>query len=412
MLKSYIQIALKVLARRKFFTFVSLFGISFTLLILMVVTALLDHVFSPHAPEVHSNRTLSVFRVLVESEHSAGSGFPGYKVLDECARDLPNVEETSFFRFYGHSTTYVNDEKIRSFVKGTDAAYWKILDFDLKGGRWIDEQDFNEHRRVAVLNETTRSKFFGDDEDVIGRSVEVDGRDFEVIGVVADVPLIRIVSYAEIWIPYSTSRTDEYKERYRGDFVALLLAKSRSDFPRIRKEYAARVVAMEPPPGFDTVESAADTFFETVSRGIFGSGAGPSHSQKLRAALVGMGLLFMLLPTLNLVNLNLSRILERASEIGVRRAFGASSAHLVFQFIVENVVLTLIGCVLGFIFSAVVFSVINSSGLIPYAQISLNIRVLGWGVLVALFFGVFSGVYPAWRMSRLDPAISLKGSAS
>ncbi len=56
--------------------------------------------------------------------------------------------------------------------------------------------------------------------------------------------------------------------------------------------------------------------------------------------MVGAALLFMLLPTVNLVNLNVSRIMERASEIGVRKAFGASSRTLVGQFVVENLVLT------------------------------------------------------------------------
>ncbi len=75
-------------------------------------------------------------------------------------------------------------------------------------------------------------------------------------------------------------------------------------------------------------------------------------SERLWAAIAGVGLLFMLLPTVNLVNLNVSRIMERASEIGVRKAFGASSRTLVGQFVVENVTLSLIGAVVGFVLSA------------------------------------------------------------
>ena len=61
-----------------------------------------------------------------------------------------------------------------------------------------------------------------------------------------------------------------------------------------------------------------------------------------------MALLFITLPTMNLVSINLSRIMERASEIGVRKAFGASSRTLVGQFVMENVVLTVIGGAIGF----------------------------------------------------------------
>jgi putative ABC transport system permease protein len=119
----------------------------------------------------------------------------------------------------------------------------------------------------------------------------------------------------------------------------------------------------------------------------------------------------MLLPALNLVNLNMSRIMERASEIGVRKAFDASSRALVGQFLVENVVLTGIGALLALAVSAWALSVVNGSGVILYADLRLNLRVFGWGVVLALFFGVMSGVYPAWRMSRLHPVQALKGAS-
>src|SRR6201986_3577300 len=73
--------------------------------------------------------------------------------------------------------------------------------------------------------------------------------------------------------------------------------------------------------------------------------------------------LFMLLPTLNLVNINITRIMERSSEIGVRKAFGASSKTLVYQFLVENVILTLLGGLIGIILSFIVIEVINSADL-------------------------------------------------
>jgi putative ABC transport system permease protein len=62
--------------------------------------------------------------------------------------------------------------------------------------------------------------------------------------------------------------------------------------------------------------------------------------------------------------------------------------------------------------AACVLGAINASGLIPYSRLSVNPRVLFWGLLAAIFFGVFSGVYPAWRMSRLHPADALRGHAS
>src|SRR6185436_9662511 len=106
--------------------------------------------------------------------------------------------------------------------------------------------------------------------------------------------------------------------------------------------------------------------------------------------LAGLAVLFMLLPAINLVNLNLSRILERSGEIGVRKAFGASGSTLVGQFVVESLVLSLFGGALGFLLSGLVLAALNASGAIPYAQLTLNLRVFLWGVAFSAVFGLLS----------------------
>ena len=135
-----------------------------------------------------------------------------------------------------------------------------------------------------------------------------------------------------------------------------------------------------------------------------------NYSSRLWAAIIISMLLFMLLPTVNLININVSRIMERASEIGVRKAFGASSWTLVGQFIVENVLLTLIGGVIGFAISRFVLRVITESNWFPYAEFQMNYRIFLYGLFLAVVFGLLSGVYPAWKMSRLNPVQALKGS--
>ena len=101
--------------------------------------------------------------------------------------------------------------------------------------------------------------------------------------------------------------------------------------------------------------------------------------------------------------------MERASEIGVRKAFGAPSRTLVGQFLVENILLTVIGGALGFVLSIFVLRGITQSGLFSYAHFTINLRVFAYGMALAVVFGLISGVYPAWRMSRLNPVQALKG---
>ena len=93
-----------------------------------------------------------------------------------------------------------------------------------------------------------------------------------------------------------------------------------------------------------------------------------------------------------------------------RTGFGASSRALVGQFVTENVILSLVGGAIGLLLSAVVMAVINHTEVIPDAQFHLNLRIFGYALLTAVFFGLLSGVYPAWRMSRLHPVDALRRS--
>jgi putative ABC transport system permease protein len=124
--------------------------------------------------------------------------------------------------------------------------------------------------------------------------------------------------------------------------------------------------------------------------------------------MIALVVLFMVLPAISLVNINVSRIMERASEIGVRKSFGAASTTLIGQFVVENVLLSLMGGIIGIGFTEVVLYLLSNSYLIPYAEFHINYRVFVYGLLMAMFFGVFAGVYPAWKMSRLHPVEALR----
>ena len=412
MLKNYIKIAYKVFLRRKFFTFISLFAISFTLIVLMVAVAFFDHIYGPMPPETKLDRTLGVFFVQQSGERSRSNGPPGYGLLDRYARGMANVEKLSIHSEPASVYSYKDDEKIQSFLKRTDGEFWEIMDFTfLEGGPFTPDDEKNANF-VAVINEATRRKFFGD-EPAAGKTIEVDGQRFRVVGVVANVPIFRIVPFADIYVPISTSKTDSYKTGLVGDFLGTILARSADDFPAIKEEFMSRMrqVEFNDPRQFNLMQGRAETFIEANARLFTSDIESEVSGARLIAVMATLMLLFMLLPTVNLININVSRIMERASEIGVRKAFGASSWTLVGQFVVENVLLTLIGGIIGFIGSLLVLGAITESGLIQYAQFHMNYRVFFYGLGTAIFFGLFSGVYPAWKMSRLNPVEALKGAS-
>ena len=410
MLKHYLELAWKVLWRRKFFTFASLFGVSFTLLVLTLAATLLDHFFAPHPPETRMSRTLGVYGLAMVGKEGQRTGFAGYGFLDRHVRDLPGAEKVAIVQLQRTFDSFVGEREVTSYLKRTDGAFWQVLDFEFVEGEPYTAEDERQARRVAVINERTRERFFGG-SPAVGKTITVDDQRFTVVGVVRDVPYLRFVPFSDVWVPISTARSDAYKREEVADFVALVLAEP-GRLEGLRQEFDRRVAAARPvadPKTFDHFQGGLETLFEFASRTFLSPQLSEARPGMLAGVLAGLALLFMALPAINLVNLNLSRILERSSEIGARKAFGASRRTLLGQFVVESLLLSALGGALGFALSAVLLAALNGSGAIPYVQLSLNLRVFLWGLLFVTVFGLLSGIYPAWRMSRLHPVEALRG---
>lgn len=119
-----------------------------------------------------------------------------------------------------------------------------------------------------------------------------------------------------------------------------------------------------------------------------------------------------MLPTLNLINLNVSRIMERSSEIGVRKAFGATQSNILGQFIVENIVQTILGGLLGMGLAMIMIKMINDAGLLGDIILKVNYKFYVYSLIICLIFGLLSGLLPAYRMSKLHVVNALKQTKS
>jgi putative ABC transport system permease protein len=414
MLTHYLRMTLAVLKRRPFYTAISLFGISFTLMVLMVVTAMADHALAPMAPESRQARMLGVHSARMYGPDSAWSSNAGYMLFDKYARNLPGVEELTIFSGFNTVSTYLGDQRVTSNLKRTDGAFWRVFDFTFLEGHPYTQADVDDARFVAVVTRATRGKLFGG-QPAVGKTFEADGQSFRVVGVVENVSDLRMVPYADVYVPTTTAKTDAYKRELMGGFSAVALARTVDDLPKIREEFNARVARIElPDKAYKTLVAPFETKYDSLAReSPFADRSSPERQgSKLTWFLVIAALLFVTLPTVNLVNVNISRILERASEIGVRKAFGAPTRTLVAQFVVENVILTLIGGAVGLVLSALALRALNQSGFIAHSAFTINARVFACAVLLAIGFGLISGVYPAWRMARLRPVEALKGGPS
>ena len=414
MFRNYLLTAWKVYTRRKLFTVINLACITLTLGVLLVVTALLQTAFFPDGVEGKSARFLQIGSMV--STHSDGhtmrTGPLGYRVLDRYIKPLQGrqAELVSIASSPRTVAVYRADRVVELMERSVDAEYWQILDFTVLDGRLPSAEDVARGRFLAVLNTSTAKKLFGEAR-AVGQTIDVGGQVFTVLGVVEDE--LHVNAFADLWVPVSTDPSSNYRTQMWGDYWAMVLARDERDIPGIQAEVArlATTVQFDDPKEYDTAFFWADGKLDFFARQILGTHRQADSGKWLLLAVVGaLMLLFMALPALNLVNLNTGRILERSAEIGVRKAFGASSRQLVWQFVVENVLLCLAGGVLGLLFAQGALAWLEGSGLIPYLNVDLNLAVFGWGLLLAVVFGLLSGVLPAWKMSRLHPVQALKGA--
>lgn len=410
MLKNYFKIAIAVLKRRKFFTFISLFGISFTLTILIVITAFVGNVLNPDYPEVNRDRSLYV-KAIIERSSKGGysrSNPPSYYFLDHYAGSLKSAKKVAIFSQSNLSTAFVNNKKLTIDVKYTNADYWDVMSYQFIEGAAYSKQQIDNSEKIAVISEKTKASYFGDEASVVGKTIEVDNIQYRVIGVVKNVPVIMTFSHADMYVPYTVSKADYHDRSFHGDYAAILMGASKADLPNIRDEFRQRIAGINTKGNeYDQLSCNADPYLESYTRDILGDGNDSGTTTLIIIASILLTI-FLLLPTLNLVNINVSRILERSSEIGVRKAFGASSQTLVGQFVIENIILTVLGGIISMLLAALILGAINGSNLLPDTELHMNFRIFLYGFLASLFFGFLSGVYPAWRMSRMNVVTALK----
>ncbi len=410
MLKNYIKIAWKVLQRRKFFTFVSLFGISFTLMVLMVIVAFMDHLLSPTYPELKRDRTLYISGARFENPEtqSMWNGPPGFYLINNYITKMKTPEKIGFYSMgFDAVNAYAEDsKKLDLTLKKTDANFWDITDFQFLEGKPFNQTHVDGGTMVAVINQATKDGYFGTEVQAVGKYLEVGMDKYRIIGVVKNVPMTQIATMGDIYVPYSTSAATLKSTNIIGGYGALLLAKSKADFSAIQEEYQAAIVnQVEVPKDFTVLISRASTYADSFAIDTIGEDF-PINPLYLLVSIFAF--LFMLLPTVNLVNLNITRIMERSSEIGVRKAFGASANRLLGQFIVENLMITLIGGLIGIGMTWLVINWLNGSGFIPYLDLKINLRVLWGSLIVCVIFGLLSGVLPAYRMSKMHVVKALK----
>lgn len=444
MLSNYFKLAIKVLGRQKFFTFISLFGISFTLMFLMLFTAFTETELGSHQPLTNKDKmvflpSLKLMKVRKDTIFNIDSSMvnnmltydttitfkdrltsssqsePSLHFLKNYMTEIDDVENYSFFNPRVSFDFFLNSKKVKFEGVMTDANFWNIFNFIFVEGKAYSQSALDQQEQVIILTQKASLKYFGMNKGVLGEEVTLEGKTYKVIGVVEDPISKNISVIADVYIPYTNLPSKRLSDtNFFGGFEAVFLAKDKSSVKKIQADIDHLSETFKEVPSYDgivfnKIELINASFLEFYATNIYNENGDVKENLKTISRAVGFLLfLFIILPILNLVNLNVSRIMERSAEIGVRKAFGAHSGNILFQFVFENVILTLIGGIIGLLLAVVLIYLINSSQVLPNTVLQFNYKVFLYSLLICLGFGILSGLLPAYKMSKVHIVNALK----
>ncbi|KYG81280.1 hypothetical protein AWW67_07955 [Roseivirga seohaensis] len=415
MLQNYINIAIRSLKRQKAYSLINISGLSVGIMACIIILLYVRNEssyekFYPDADKIY--RVTSIFETSGQTEQIA---IAPSKVTQVALEHIPETELATFVFDWSVGREFLVRYEDNTFTETNvfyaDSSFFKVFQY-----RFLDGNSSNAltEEQSIVLTESTAKKYFASAADAYGKTINANGSDFVVTGVVANpagntaLDFDMVISMNSIFGQIDNTRwfpMNYYSYVKLNDKSAAESFKSKLN-QYIEDDFGDQMTAGGFKMSFD-VEPITLMHFDTSK----GSDYSEKISRELLYSLVGIAAFILLIACINYINLSTAKSEKRAKEVGIRKVMGAHRRQLILQFYGETFMITLLSVVIGVVLAEVLMPFFNQMAGTQLAidlqsDPSLMLILIGFVLLVS----IISGSYPASFLSSFQPVKVLKGT--
>ena len=389
-----LKMALRSIGANKMRAALTMLGIIIGVMALVVLVSLVNGATSSVTDAV-SDLGSSMLTVTIEDDKGQPIS------LDTVNEWMENEDGLGLIAPYisGSATTRADSETGSVTVYGVTPAYYDVQGMQLAMGRFLKTSDVENHTYVCVINETAATEVIGY-VDCIGQAISLDGVEYTIVGVLSDEEnsLTSLMSSGSLvaYLPYTSLL--RLADDLASD-VTTFYVSAPEDGTMDTVEAAMTNVLMK---RFEDDEDA----FEVSSQSILEETMS-SITSVLTILLGGIAAISLVVGGIGIMNIMLVTVTERTREIGIRKAIGATRGTILTQFLMEAVVLCMLGCALGIFLSWAILQTVTT----VVSSLNMSFSLDGGVVLVAVVFcfiiGVVFGLYPANKAAKMKPIDAL-----